>query len=78
MEVEKNIGLNLTENFAMNPVSAVCGWYFSHPEAKYFSTGKIQKDQIKSISDFKNCKINETEKWLSPVLGYKPLKKEKA
>jgi 5-methyltetrahydrofolate--homocysteine methyltransferase len=76
LKVEKNIGLKLTENFAMTPVSAVCGWYFSHPESKYFSTGKIQKDQIKSISNYKNCKINETEKWLSPILGYKKLKKE--
>ncbi|MBC8197964.1 MAG: methionine synthase [Candidatus Marinimicrobia bacterium] len=76
LEVEKNIGLNLTENFAMTPLSAVCGWYFSHSKSKYFSTGKIQKDQIESISNKKNCNIKEIEKWLSPVLGYQPLKKE--
>ena len=70
LDVKNNIGLSLTENFAMNPASAVCGWYFSHHNSKYFSTGKIQKDQIESISNIKNCKINETEKWLSPILGY--------
>ena len=71
LNVEENIGLELTENFAMNPVSAVCGWYFSHPESKYFSTGKIQKDQISQISNLKNWDLAQTEKWLSPILGYK-------
>lgn len=77
LDVEKNIGLELTENYAMKPVSAVCGMYFSHPESKYFSTGKIQKDQIESVSKIKGWAIEKTEKWLSPVLAYKPDQKEK-
>ena len=70
LNVTKNIGLKLTENFAMYPVSAVCGWYFSHPESKYFSIGKIQNDQVNQISKLKNWNKNKTEKWLSPILGY--------
>ena len=71
LNVEKNIGLKLTENFAMYPVSAVSGWYFSHPKSTYFSTGKIKRDQIESISKIKNWDKQKTEKWLAPILEYK-------
>ena len=71
LDVEKNIGLKLTENFAMHPVSAVSGWYFSHPKSTYFSTGKIKHDQIESISKIKNWDKQKIEKWLATILEYK-------
>jgi 5-methyltetrahydrofolate--homocysteine methyltransferase len=71
LNVEKNIGLKLTENYAMDPVSAVSGWYFSHPKSTYFSTGKIKHDQIELISKAKNWDKQITEKWLATILEYK-------
>ena len=68
--VEKNIGLQLTESFAMWPTAAVSGWYFSHPEAKYFGLGQISKDQIEHYASRKSISVQDMEKWLSPVLNY--------
>ncbi|HAJ06660.1 MAG TPA: hypothetical protein DCL76_08910, partial [Chloroflexi bacterium] len=56
----------------MHPSASVSGWYFSHHKSNYFSTGKINKDQIISLSKRKQMKITELEKWLSPILGYIP------
>jgi 5-methyltetrahydrofolate--homocysteine methyltransferase len=67
---DENIGLTLTESFAMVPTAAVCGWYFSHPESRYFGTGKIQKDQVEDYAKRKGMKVEEAERWLAPVLGY--------
>jgi 5-methyltetrahydrofolate--homocysteine methyltransferase len=67
---DENIGLTLTESFAMVPTAAVCGWYFSHPESRYFGTGKIQKDQVEDYAKRKGMKLDEAERWLAPVLGY--------
>ena len=64
------IGIELTESFAMYPASSVSGWYFSHPESKYFTIGKIGKDQVIDYAKRKNMELEEIEKWLSPVLNY--------
>jgi 5-methyltetrahydrofolate--homocysteine methyltransferase len=70
LNVEENTGISLTESLAMYPASSVCGFYLAHPEAKYFTTGKIQKDQVQDYARRKKMKIEEIEKWLSPVLDY--------
>lgn len=64
------IGIELTESFAMYPASSVSGWYFAHPESKYFTIGKIAKDQVVDYAKRKNMPLEEVEKWLSPVLNY--------
>ena len=70
LDVEKNTGIKLTESLAMYPAASVCGLYFSNPEAKYFNVGKIGKDQVLDYHRRKGMSIEETEKWLSPVLNY--------
>ena len=70
LDVEKNTGIKLTESLAMYPAASVCGLYFSNPEAKYFNIGKIGKDQVLDYHRRKGMSIEETEKWLSPVLNY--------
>lgn len=69
LEAEKNIGITLTENLAMYPTASVSGWYFSHPDSKYFGLGKIEKDQIEDFAKRKNIKVEEAEKWLRPNLN---------
>ena len=64
LNAKKRIGVNLTESMAMNPASTVGGYYFAHPEAKYFSVGKVQDDQIKDYAKRKNMSIENVEKWL--------------
>jgi 5-methyltetrahydrofolate--homocysteine methyltransferase len=70
LEVEKNTGIILTESLAMYPASSVCGWYFAHPESKYFGVGKIEKDQVEDYAKRKDMTVEEIEKWLSPNLDY--------
>jgi len=70
LDVENNIGISLTESCAMYPASSVSGFYFSHPQSRYFGVGKIQKDQVEHYAKRKNQSMEETEKWLSPNLGY--------
>jgi 5-methyltetrahydrofolate--homocysteine methyltransferase len=70
LEVEKNTGITLTESFAMFPTAAVSGLYFSHPDAKYFGLGKINKDQVVDYSKRKGFNLEIMERWLSPNLGY--------
>ena len=72
IDAPKNAGVRLTESFAMLPAASVSGFYFSHPEAKYFAVGKLGKDQIEDYARRKNMEIAEAEKWLSPNLGYDP------
>lgn len=72
LDVEKNAGITLTESYAMLPAAAVSGWYFSHPEARYFGLGKIHRDQIKDYAHRKGMDIHKIERWLSPNLGYDP------
>lgn len=63
-------GIILTESLAMFPASSVSGWYFAHPEAKYFGLGKIEKDQVEDYATRKGWPVEEAEKWLRPVLEY--------
>jgi len=61
-------GIELTESLAMYPASSVCGWYFSHLEAKYFGVGKITQDQLINYAERKDMEKQEAEKWLRPIL----------
>jgi 5-methyltetrahydrofolate--homocysteine methyltransferase len=61
-------GITLTESLAMYPASSVCGWYFAHPESKYFGVGKIEKDQVSDYAKRKGLSDAEVEKWLRPLL----------
>jgi 5-methyltetrahydrofolate--homocysteine methyltransferase len=63
-------GITLTESLAMYPAASVCGWYFAHPESKYFGIGKIEKDQVLDYARRKGMPVEEVEKWLRPVLEY--------
>jgi 5-methyltetrahydrofolate--homocysteine methyltransferase len=72
LEVEKNIGITLTDSFAMYPTSSVSGFYFGHPESKYFGLGKIGEDQVKDYARRKGVSLAQAEKWLSPNLAYTP------
>jgi 5-methyltetrahydrofolate--homocysteine methyltransferase len=69
---EKNTGITLTENFAMYPAAAVSGFYFSHPESKYFAVGKIDRDQVEDYARRKGLDLRAVERWLSPNLNYDP------
>ena len=62
------VDISLTENFAMLPAASVSGWYFSHPDSKYFGVGKIGKDQVKFISESRGESIEMTSKYLRPNL----------
>jgi 5-methyltetrahydrofolate--homocysteine methyltransferase len=72
LDVEAAIGLQLTESYAMYPTAAVSGFYYSHPEAKYFAVGKIDRDQLASYAERKEMTISVAERWLAPNLGYDP------
>jgi 5-methyltetrahydrofolate--homocysteine methyltransferase len=54
----------------MTPASSVSGFYFSHPEARYFAVGKISRDQVASVAARKDMRLDEIERWLAPVLDY--------
>jgi 5-methyltetrahydrofolate--homocysteine methyltransferase len=69
LDIDK-IGINLTESLAMSPAASVCGLYFANPNAKYFNTGKINKDQVEDYRRRKGISLKEAEKWLRPILGY--------
>ena len=64
------IGINLTESYAMYPASSISGYYFAHPDAKYIAINKLAKDQIEEYAARKNDTIEEIERWLAPNLGY--------
>jgi 5-methyltetrahydrofolate--homocysteine methyltransferase len=70
LDAEKNAGIILTESNAMYPASSVSGWYFSHPDSKYFGIGKIAKDQLEDYAKRKNMQQEEMERWLQSVLNY--------
>ncbi|CAN1577908.1 MetH Methionine synthase I, cobalamin-binding domain [Spirosomataceae bacterium] len=70
LDVENNIGITLTESLAMWPASAVSGFYYSHPQSKYFGLGKIEKDQVEDYTKKRGMGIEEAERWLSPALNY--------
>ncbi len=68
LNVSENIGISLTENFAMFPTASVSGYYFAHPESKYFGIGRIGLDQIESLADLKGIDIETASKYLRPNL----------
>lgn len=68
LDVEANIGSVLTDSFAMAPAASVSGWYFAHPEARYFGLGKIGKDQVADYAHRKDMSLIDAEKWLRPSL----------
>jgi len=70
LDVEAQTGIKLTESYAMYPAASVSGWYFSHPESKYFGLGEVSKDQVEDYASRKNMSTQEAERWLSPVLNY--------
>ncbi len=72
LDVERNAGIRITESYAMYPTAAVSGWYFAHPESRYFALGKIDKDQVEDYAQRKGMSVAEVERWLSPNLGYEP------
>nr|WP_269782758.1 methionine synthase [Photobacterium carnosum] len=69
LDAEANTGMVLTESYAMWPGAAVSGWYFSHPDARYFAVAQIQHDQLESYADRKGWDLIEAEKWLGPNLS---------
>ncbi|WP_278350632.1 methionine synthase [Marinobacter nauticus] len=72
LDATANTSLQLTEHFAMYPTAAVSGWYFAHPEAKYFAVGKIGVDQVEDYAERKGLTKAEAERWLMPSLAYDP------
>ena len=70
LDVERHTGIQLTESFAMYPAASVSGWYFSHPQAKYFGLGDISKDQVEDYARRKAMDLADMERWLAPVLNY--------
>lgn len=72
LDVQANTGIQITESFAMWPGSSVSGLYFAHPESRYFSLGKIDRDQVADYHERKGMSIAEVERWLGPNLNYDP------
>lgn len=72
LDVESHTGMRLTESYAMWPGASVSGWYFSHPQSRYFAVAQIQRDQIEDYATRKGMPVKELERWLAPNLGYDP------
>jgi 5-methyltetrahydrofolate--homocysteine methyltransferase len=70
LAAEANTGIELTESFAMLPAASISGFYFAHPEARYFSVDRITKEQAEDYARRKGMTLQEVEHWLSPNLGY--------
>ena len=70
LDATNEIGCELTDSFAMYPASSVSGWYFAHPEARYFALGKIDRDQVEEYAQKKGWDLKTAERWLRPTLGY--------
>jgi len=70
IDADQNAGISITESFAMLPAASVSGWYFSNPESKYYAVAKINRDQVEDYAKRKKMTLAETERWLSPNLGY--------
>jgi 5-methyltetrahydrofolate--homocysteine methyltransferase len=69
LNAEEYTGVTLTESLAMTPVSSVSGWYFAHPDARYFGLGKITEEQVKDLADRKGASAIEMQRWLSSVIN---------
>jgi 5-methyltetrahydrofolate--homocysteine methyltransferase len=72
LDAEQATGIRLTESFAMYPTASVSGWYFAHPQARYFAVGQLGPDQVADYAARKGISIPEAERWLAPNLGYDP------
>jgi 5-methyltetrahydrofolate--homocysteine methyltransferase len=72
LDAERNVGIKLTETYAMHPAASVSGLYFAHPAAKYFDVGKIARDQVLDYQRRKALPLSELERWLTPNLAYEP------
>ncbi|MEE2751148.1 MAG: methionine synthase [Myxococcota bacterium] len=72
LNVQKSLGIELTESMAMNPAASVCGWYFAHPESSYFGVGRLGRDQVQDYAERKQWSLEHAQRWLSPNLGYTP------
>ncbi|HWE47377.1 MAG TPA: methionine synthase [Caulobacteraceae bacterium] len=72
LDAETNTGMRLTESMAMTPPASVSGLYFSHPQAHYFGVGRIARDQVVDYARRKGWTLEETERWLAPILSYDP------
>jgi 5-methyltetrahydrofolate--homocysteine methyltransferase len=72
LNVEQNTGITITESFAMLPTAAVSGWYFSHPQSKYFPLGQIDLDQVRDYAQRKGMPLPVALRWLQPSLGFDP------
>ena len=70
LDATKETDIELTQNFAMHPASSVSGLYFSHPDSVYFGVGKIEKDQVEDYARRKQMSVEDTERWLAPILNY--------
>ncbi len=78
LDATNKAGITLTESFAMWPSAAVSGWYFSHPDARYFGVGRIQRDQVADYAARKGMTLETMERWLAPNLAYDPARSEAA
>ena len=72
LDAERQIGVELTSSFAMNPAPSVSGMYFANPEAIYFALGRIERDQVEDYARRKGWDVKTAERWLAPVLNYDP------
>jgi 5-methyltetrahydrofolate--homocysteine methyltransferase len=72
LDAEAKIGVKLTESYAMWPGSSVSGFYYAHPESRYFGVGKIERDQVEDYARRKGWTVQEAERWLAPILNYNP------
>ncbi|GAB1232647.1 hypothetical protein UT4_11130 [Ferrigenium sp. UT4] len=70
MQFQISTGIILTNSYAMLPTAAVSGFYFSHPQAQYFATGKVDKDQVADYAKRKGWTMEQAERWLAPLLSY--------
>lgn len=77
LDVESATGMILTESFAMWPAASVSGFYFSHPEARYFGIGRIARDQVLDYAARRDVPMTQAEQWLAPSLGYDPVEEER-
>jgi 5-methyltetrahydrofolate--homocysteine methyltransferase len=72
LDAERTTGIVLTESYAMWPGASVSGWYFAHPDSRYFAVGRINRDQVADYARRKGWDLKRAEKWLAPNLGYEP------
>ena len=68
LDATRQTGIELTESYAMSPAAAVSGWYFSHPESRYFGVGKIDEDQLASYAERKRLRLDQAQRLLAPNL----------